>query len=451
MTTETYTPSTHPNLDQIKEWWLEGKRAKEIAELLEKHGYPSVKISSLARYGQRNWNDITKIQLSEELGVNDISDIVDIVGEQGFSVKKVSVNRKSTWGWEKDEDGNSVQVPRETTTQTIELQPQEDLHLEKAPQPTVNIIIPRGQYTPQRRDPGIGVAVSIPDMQIGYYRDKKDRLIPIHDEAAINAAYQVIGLLDQTEGINLLVYQGDNLDLAEFSTHLSSPRFQGTTQSSLNAYSRILATGSAVSPSSEKVVLKGNHEARLDKMLADRMPNLLGLTRVGEDSPVMGIDYLCRFEEYGIQYIDDYPSGEFWVNEGLRFLHGHAVSSGKGSTASKFLSEACSTVFGHIHRRELVYGRKKHRSGSDQFWAASAGTLAKINGEVPSYRTGVNQTGEQVKRLGTEDWQQGIMIIYYEIDGKRSWPEMVPIEDGVAYFRGSKIHSLVDENGNPLD
>ncbi len=47
----------HPNKAEMQTMWEEGKKAKEIYDWLVAEGLPVIKQETLARYGQRNWND----------------------------------------------------------------------------------------------------------------------------------------------------------------------------------------------------------------------------------------------------------------------------------------------------------------------------------------------------------------------------------------------------------
>lgn len=440
-------PSEHPNFDDMQEWWSQGLRATAIGLKLKELGLPPVRTTALARYGQRYWS--TKVRLGDEARIEDLNQIVAAAEEEGLAVKKVQVNRKTGWGWEKDEDNVSIQVPRETTTQVIEFTPINEFQLERAAIPDIKINVPKVKKA-QKPD-NIGLAISLPDMQIGLHRDGRGEMITSQDESAIDVAFQLVAYLNKSFGVDYLVYQGDNLDFAEFSRHRSAPGFRGNTQYAIDRLGAIVATGNACAPNAEGVYMKGNHEDRLVNKLTDQMPDLVGITRVGDEDPVLGVDYLCRFNEYNVEYIRDYPNGEFWVNEGTRFIHGSAVSSGKGATSAGWLSKGVNTIGGHIHRGELVWGRRSNSTEAWQTFAGSAGTLAKIDGEVPSSKTGVDEGGSLPIRRGTEDWQQGIMLVYYDKTGKDAWPVIIPINNGTAFFDNRLFVASVDGNGKVID
>jgi len=194
--------------------------------------------------------------------------------------------------------------------------------------------------------------------------------------------------------------------------------------------------------------LTGN--CRITNVLTDKLPNLVGLARSGEDKPVNSVSYLCRFEEYGMEYLEGYPDAEFWANDGLRFVHGHLYSSTKGGTANKYLAKGISTIHGHTHRAEMLWGNRKTKDGGHTVFAGSAGCLCRTDGAVPSTSTGITGAGKQNSKKKTEDWQQGIFVVWYEVDGLESRIEHVMIEDGKAIFRGIEFNATVDPNGEKL-
>jgi len=444
---KTVKPSEHPQLDVIEELWLAGKRATQIVQYLADNDLAPVNVKSLAKYGQRKWNGKVSV-VTDDTGLDNLKELLEEYDDAGLRVGKVTVGSRTTYVWEKQEDGSNKQVPKETSGQTIEIIPDLQPKYERATLPSITVNVPKSK---NGKADGIGLAISIPDMQIGYSRDSEGNLTTIHDERVLDIQNQIMADLEAEEGIDIVVWQGDNADFAEFSTHRSAPGYFGNTQLTINRIATVAATQRQITPDAELVYLKGNHEDRLDNIVTDKIPSLLGITRADDDEPVLGLSYLCRFDESNVNYIDSYPNGEFWANDGLRFEHGKLVSGTRGATAAKHLAKGVSTVFGHTHRAELVWDRRSDRSGGYDIFAGSAGCSCKIDGQVPSASTGINSRGTQTDKSGTESWQQGMMVIYYEKEGRAAWPTNVLINDGVAIFRGKRYTSTVDGEGNPVD
>lgn len=423
-------------------------RATEIAQYLDANGYPPVNVKSLGKYGQRKWKTVTTIKV-EDQDFNYLSDLMDDIEESGRRVGKIQISKRQTHIWERQADGTNKQVPKEVSAQVVEILPN-DSDYEPATIAPINVSF--SGSTKASKPSGFSLGVSVPDMQIGYFRGTRGELETIHDEAAINVLHQILLYLQETYGIDLIVNQGDNTDFPMFSSHRSAPGYMQTTQLTIDRVGTEAATQRAISPDSENVWLCGNHEARLTNTLTDRMPGLVGIARSNEEEPVISVPYLCKFDESKTTFLDGYPDAEYWANDGLRFVHGSLYSSTRGATANKYLSNApVSTVFGHTHRGELVLANQSTKSGGYDYWAGTGGCLARVDGSVPSTKTGITSTGKQNIKPKTEDWTQGLIVIWYETNGTRSVPEPVYIEDGRTLFRGIEFVSTVDVNGKPIN
>ena len=441
---ETISPSQHPALSLMEKLWGNGLRATDIVEYLNNEGLPPVKVSALAKYGQRNWNGKTKIHV-EDKSIDDIRLIIDELKSNGLSVNKIGMVKRTGWGWEK-QDGVNVQVQRDTIAQSFEIGLDNEVSYERANIPAFKINSKASRIKP--KPIGWKLAVSLPDMQIGYHRSSRGDLTTTHDESAIDVAHQILLYLEEQHGIDLIVNQGDNADFPMFSTHRTAPGYLETAQLTIDRCGTEAAIQRSIAPNSKNIWLEGNHECRLTNTIVDKVPALVGLSRSGEDKPIISIPYLCKFDESEMEYLDGYPDAEYWANDGLRFVHGSLYSSTKGATANKYLSRNVSTIFGHTHRTELIFANQKTKEGGYGYFAGTAGCLCRTDGIVPSTSTGIKNNGKQNSKSKTEDWTQGIFIIWYEENGKESRVEPVIINNGNAIFRGIEFNATVDVNGN---
>jgi hypothetical protein len=67
--------------------------------------------------------------------------------------------------------------------------------------------------------------------------------------------------------------------------------------------------------------------------------------------------------------------------------------------------------------------------------AASPGCLARVDGAVPSTKGGSDLDGRPL--TVAEDWQQGIGVVRYEVDGEhRFFYEQVAIHNATAMYHG---------------
>lgn len=285
---------------------------------------------------------------------------------------------------------------------------------------------------------GFKTAVIVPDMQIGFYYDKTDKLVPTHDPAAIDL---FLGITKQLNP-DLVVMVGDNLDLPEMGKYRLYPAFARTTQAALDYTTELMFRIRDAAPEAQIVWLAGNHEERLSNYLLDNSTAAFGLRQGGAPDawPVLSVPFLCRLDEMGVEFLEGYPANDFWINERLRVIHGDRHKS-NGSTAHKYLAEhKTSVIYGHVHRREWAEKTFKKWDGAKTIMAASPGCLAKVDGAVPSTKGSVDLHGRPLTVV--EDWQQGIGVVSYQDTGEhRFFYEQVPFHDGQALFRGKLYNS----------
>lgn len=295
---------------------------------------------------------------------------------------------------------------------------------------------------PLKAPEGYKRAMTLPDMQLGYFIDGVGNLHSIHDESAIDVTLQLVRLIRP----QIIVLHGDNADFAELSKYRLSPVFVKTTQATVDRMGLLMAQLRAAAGDECQIIwLEGNHEARLSNYIIDNARAAFGLRRANEPEgwPVLSVPNLARLDEYGVTYLSGYPANEFWLNDNLRIIHGHHVVS-NGSTAHRYLAnERVSVIYGHIHRRELAERTRVTREGPRTILAMSPGCLARTDGVVPSTKQGTDLFGMPVP--SAEDWQQGCSVIYYQ--DTMFLPEQVPILNGWTIYHGQEIRSTVDMEG----
>lgn len=285
------------------------------------------------------------------------------------------------------------------------------------------------------------VAVILPDPQIGY-RDLSTGLDPFHDEKAMDVALQIIGHLEEHDRVDSVINLGDFLDLPAQGRFEQEPAFTFTTQHAINRGHKFLQQQrAAAGPRAKIVLIEGNHDKRMEKFIMTNTMSVLGLKKANmpESMPVMSLPYLLRLDEIGVEYIDAYPAGAFWLNDRLRAVHGTKVRS-NGSTAAAYTNDAphISTIFGHVHRQELQSKTVFDRLGPIKSMAVSPGCLCRVDGAVPSVNGATKIDGSPA--LYYENWQQGIAVIMYKKTGE-FYTELVQIDNGRAVFRGREFTS----------
>ena len=298
-------------------------------------------------------------------------------------------------------------------------------------QPGPSIKLPVRKVTQSNAD-SYKTAVILPDMQIGYYRNADGSLEPTHDEEALSISMAIIKKLNPDR----IIMVGDNLDFPEFGKYRLSPAYAVTTQASIDRATTLCAELRAVAPNAIIDWISGNHEERLVNFILDNAKVSFGLRRgnTPDSWPCLSVPYLCRFNDYGVNYVAGYPAGQVWINQRLKVIHGNKVRS-NGSTAHAYLNDSkVSVIYGHIHRREWAERSREDWDGAKTIMAASPGTLARCDGAVPSTKGGIDLDGRPMTIV--EDWQQGLAVVSYEEGEGAFWYEQIPIHNRTAFFRG---------------
>jgi predicted phosphodiesterase len=292
------------------------------------------------------------------------------------------------------------------------------------------------QVTPKKSKHTVHIA--LPDPQIGY-RNLDSGWDPFHDESAMDVALQITAYLEETDRLDTVINLGDFLDLPAQGRFDQEAAFASTTQSAFDRGHLFLQQQrAAAGPKAKIVLVEGNHDRRMEKFIAANALSAYGLRRANTDElPAMSIPYLLRLDEIGVEYIDAYPAGAYWITERLRAIHGNKARS-NGSTAAAYTNADphISTIFGHAHRLEIQSRTVFNRDGAIRSVAVSPGCLCRIDGAVPSVNGSTHIDGSPAKYY--ENWQQGVAVVTVEPDGE-FYTELIQIKDGVAWFRGQKF------------
>lgn len=286
-------------------------------------------------------------------------------------------------------------------------------------------------------------AVIVPDIQIGFYRKSIDsmELEPIHDESAISVALAVIEDMNPDQ----VVMVGDNLDFAEFGKYLTAAPFKQMVQASIDRATMLCAQIRNAAPRAKITWIAGNHEARMARYIQTNAEAAFGITRgktaeYRDGWPVLSVPFLCRMDEFKVDYLPGYPESAHYLNSNLVVVHGDKVVSNNSTTKKYLDNERISVIYGHIHRNELAYRTYRTDQGPRTIMAASPGCLCRVDGAVPSTKSGMDEFGRPILQ-GAENWQQGLGVVQYQPFGKgNEWFNYEPmwIYKGRGIFRGKE-------------
>ena len=263
-------------------------------------------------------------------------------------------------------------------------------------------------------------ALLVFDPHFGFKRNiQTGKLTPFHDRTAISIAIQ----LAQQFGPDVFGLGGDGLDLADWSdNYVRSPEFYLTTQPALIECAWVL--GQLRKYSQAGFYVPGNHEDRLTRAMQKHLYqvyNLKPVNRLKEDPP-MTVQNLLGLEGMDIEYVGEYPDGEYYLNPFFSVIHGK-IARQPGATSAAYVGDSqVSVAFGHIHRRELVSKTIWFHGESRVVEGLCPGCVCKIDGTVPG-------------STKNQNWQQGVAFVEY--DDLDYNVDFIPIQDGEAYYRGS--------------
>lgn len=261
----------------------------------------------------------------------------------------------------------------------------------------------------------------IPDTQIGFRRNRSGRLEPIHDRRVLDLALQ----LAETLQPGTIIFLGDNVDLAEWSSKYPTPiDLIDTTEPSLAEFRWWLACFRTACPHAEIKVLEGNHDKRVRDRLIRMAPAGETLTAYGDDRPAMSLDRLLALDRLDVEWVAPYGS-DVWMWDQVRVTHGDVVRGRSGATVTAEIRDCdYSKVFGHIHRVEHACRTKWTAHGPKVIFAASLGCACRLaEGIVPGFKV-------------KQNWQQSVGLLSWDPSIKQESIEIAHVHKGRMFWRG---------------
>jgi hypothetical protein len=425
-------------LERLLAKWREGLGPVRLHRWLEAEGvHVTAGAISSCLSRSRHHGDPTDPTTARDLKADRLGKVADLLERSDIDptdIGKIQSIRISEWqGLTKNEEGEAEL--HDLRGASIVLSPE----WAEGPswpvvQPVAPVTIkpgPRPRKTPTRASgEGWKRAVILPDTQIGYRRDLQTlQLDPFHDEKALDLAMQLVRAAEP----DLVIWLGDFLDLAAFGRFVQEASFAHTMQQTIDFGHLTLARAVANAPTDcRHLLLEGNHDARLQKYTLANALAAFGLRRADAPAgwPVLSVPNLLAMDTLGVEYLSGYPANEFWLNDNLRVIHGIKVRSA-GSTAQAVVDdERVSSIFGHVHRIELVHRTAHLRHGPATRLAVTPGCLCRTDGAVPSTKSGQDLMGRPLTQA--ENWQQGMAIVDFEDGDGRFDVELVEIhpQDG---------------------
>lgn len=292
---------------------------------------------------------------------------------------------------------------------------------------------------PKRKAPALGgkwaTCVVLPDQQFGYRITLDGVASPFHDPRAIEIAEAIC----EAERPDDAVMLGDVNDLASFGKYRQEPSAVPATQRGIDRAAVHVAVVAALVRRLR--ILAGNHDIRIENLALDNALASAGLRRARRrpgEYPVLTMPYMLGLEDLpNVEWVGGWPAGATYINAGLAAIHGRTAT--KQFVEKLLAEERVSVVQGHVHRYALGMRTRNDKREPHFTTAWSPGCLCRIDGAVPSYKSGLDPWLEPPRSW--EDWQQGLSVVRYERDGDRFAVEDVRIVEGEAVHRGQLFTS----------
>ncbi|MCK5613036.1 hypothetical protein KAR91_64785 [Candidatus Pacearchaeota archaeon] len=294
----------------------------------------------------------------------------------------------------------------------------------------VKISLPDDRIIWKEQDMPLGYTMVVPDIHVGFYIDfNTGKLQAYHDRGALGLVLDVA----RDYEVDQVIFLGDNLDLPDWSDKfIRSPEFRNVTQPAIDELAWWLGQFRQALPDSKIVYHEGNHENR---MLKARQSNMIAAYDIRPASkveypPALSVPSLLELDKLDIQWVGNYPDGEYWINDNLVTLHGARARAGAVATAKAMLAiYDTSVIFGHVHRMEMGIRTIKVKGGTQVIKAVCPGALCMMDGTVPGHTT-------------SQDWSQGFGMVYNDTKGHNIIP--VEINNDRAVFGGKIYHKNYD-------
>ncbi len=264
---------------------------------------------------------------------------------------------------------------------------------------------------PTPKKTGVGHALILADPQFGFWKQSihyDGGLIPMHSRESLDIAHQVAAYhIDNYGKFDVIVWLGDIGDFSAWSTKfIKHPNFLMTTQPAIiEGHWWLRQFASLGSPCK---ILSGNHDIRPETLLKLHILDAYDLHAADNlgGYPLMSVPNMFGMADLGIEYIEDYPDGQVWLNGGFACEHGDVARAGSGATTANLAKERNhSTIVGHIHKIERA---------TKTWWTRGddGGKKAVITRQ---FSPGCLCTLDNVPaKKSRQNWQQGMAIVAFE-------------------------------------
>lgn len=238
-----------------------------------------------------------------------------------------------------------------------------------------------------------------------------------HYPYADPAVMAIIRAIAQEYQPNFIVHMGDLLDCYPISSYDKDPNRKETLQDEIDQAREHLAVMRLACPNSRFILLEGNHEARLQRVLWNLDGPASALNQLTAFQKAMTWPSLLGLDDLRIEWVETNEQSKQCFLPKFILKHGTIVRTRSGLTASaEQMKYNKSGASGHTHRLGAIW--RKDSNGS-HVWIET-GCCCDVN---PTYCT-------------DPDWQQGCLFLTFDAETGAVTPEPVFIHNGLGVFRG---------------
>jgi hypothetical protein len=249
-------------------------------------------------------------------------------------------------------------------------------------------------------------AVWLSDTHMGY-----------EDPAAIAV---ILGIIKDVRP-DVVIHGGDLCDAYSISSFNKNPDRLGSLQDEIDKARHLLHQISQIVPKARKVLLEGNHEARLTKTIWSLPGTASELARLRAFKSAMVWPNLLALDEIGWEFVPVSRQPAVDILPKLALKHGELARKFSGMSArAEYDKYTMSGISGHTHRLAKFY-RRDLRDG--HVWV-EGGCSCRIT---------------DVEYARHPDWQQGCVEITHSRSAGWFQAQEIYIESGRALWSGKEF------------
>jgi predicted phosphodiesterase len=244
-----------------------------------------------------------------------------------------------------------------------------------------------------------------------------DTQIPFQDDKCLSV---IEGVIAQVKP-DILLHMGDVIDCWQISDYDRDPNLMGSLQDNIDATRTRMHRWSQLAPKARRVLLKGNHEDRLQRLIWRLPDTARELAKLRAFREAMTWPRLLDLDGIGWEWIEEDQQSHAEILPKLIAIHGHQLKGAttvEGAAARKAMQKyGRSVIVGH-HHRACVIARRDHNG---QAFGIETGCSCLLDGQP----------------WGRDfNWQQAVTVLEWSSDRKVMHAEQIIIRSGRAICRG---------------